>query len=104
MRIFTKKAFEFKNSEGGSVVTAPLAFHTAPDWVAEDNMFKWGAAYGDIEVIENKQEEKEIEKTVSDSESVTAEKVTTEEVTTEVTAETTVETTVEEQPTGKNKK
>ena len=100
MRIFTKKAFEFKNSEGGSVVTAPLAFHTVPDWVAEDNMFKWGAADGDIEVIENKQEEKEIEKTVSDSESVITEEVIAKEVTTEVIAE----TTAEEQPTGKNKK
>lgn len=92
MRIFTKKSFEFKNSEGGSVTTAPLAFHTVPDWVAEDNMFKWGAADGDIEVIETKQDEKEVENTVSDS------------ATAATTDETTEEATAEEQPTGKNKK
>jgi hypothetical protein len=51
MRIFTKKAFEFTNSEGGSVVTAPLSFHEVPDWCAGNQMFKWGKADGDIEVI-----------------------------------------------------
>lgn len=51
MRIFTKKAFEFKNSEGGSVITAPLSFHEVPDWCAEDKIFEWAKADKDIEII-----------------------------------------------------
>jgi hypothetical protein len=62
MRIFTKKAFEFTNSEGGSVVTAPLSFHTVPDWCSEDQMFKWGVTDEDIEVITDKAKQNKVEK------------------------------------------
>lgn len=62
MRIFTKKTFEFKDGNGGSVTTAPLAFHTVPDSCAEDQMFKWAVADGDVEVIADKSKQKQVEK------------------------------------------
>jgi hypothetical protein len=62
MRIFAKKAFEFKNSEGGSVTTSPLSFADIPDWSTEDNMFKWALEDGDIELIADKKDETDIEK------------------------------------------
>ena len=61
-RIFTKKSFEFRNNEGGVVMTSPLAFHTVLDWCAEDQMFKWAVADGDIEVIADKSKQKQVEK------------------------------------------
>ncbi len=60
MRIFTKKAFELKDGNGGSVTTAPLAFHTIPDSCASDQMFKWAVADGSIEVIADKVQEKKV--------------------------------------------
>lgn len=62
MRIFVKKAFEFTNKEGGSVQTAPLSFADVPDWVKEDNIFKWGVDDGDIELVADKNDESDIEK------------------------------------------
>jgi hypothetical protein len=62
MRIFAKKAFEFKNTEGGSEKTAPLAFADLPEWVAKDNMFQWGLVDGDIEIIADKKDETDVEK------------------------------------------
>lgn len=63
MRIFTKKSFAFINPDAGSLVdmkdataaevkTQPGGFHTVPDWVVRDQMFKWGVADGDITVME----------------------------------------------------
>lgn len=63
MRIYSKKAFAFVNPDAGSLLdlkdaTAaevkvfPGGFHTVPDWVASDDMFKWALADGDIVVTE----------------------------------------------------
>jgi len=59
MRIYTKKAFGFVNPDPSKQVngarevvkTSPLGFHDVPEWVAEDDMFKWGKQDGDIEEI-----------------------------------------------------
>ncbi len=62
MRIFTKKAFKFMNrEEGTSVKTVPFSFHDLPDWVKEDPIFTLAEKEGSIEVIENKQRQKQIE-------------------------------------------
>jgi len=61
MRIFTKKAFEFKNVDGSSVITAPLAFHDVPDGVKKDQMFKWAVADGDVEIIGSKKKQTALE-------------------------------------------
>ena len=64
MRIFTKKAFGFVKPDAGHydkiagtivnemVRTRVLDFCDVPDWVADDDMFKWAVADGDIEVIQ----------------------------------------------------
>jgi hypothetical protein len=60
MRIFTKKAFGFVNPDLSKEVngarevvrTTPNTFQDVPDWVANDDMFKWGKDDGDIEVIQ----------------------------------------------------
>jgi hypothetical protein len=60
MRIFTKKAFGFVNPDPTKEVngarevvrTTPNTFQDVPDWVAEDDMCKWGKQDGDIEVIQ----------------------------------------------------
>lgn len=63
MRIFTKKAFAFVNPDAGDLMdlkdataaevkTQPGGFHTVPDWVQFDQMFKWALADGDITVME----------------------------------------------------
>ena len=63
MRIYTKRAFGFTNPNEGKedktagivvpevVRTKPGEFQDVPDWCANDSMFKWGVADGDIEVI-----------------------------------------------------
>jgi hypothetical protein len=61
MRIFTKKAFEFKNAAGEKVVTQPLSFTDVPDWAAKDPIFGWGVKDGDITVTETAKDEKAVE-------------------------------------------
>lgn len=61
MRIFTKKAFEFKNTEGGTFVTTPLSIEDAPDWIVADPLFGWAKEDGNLQVIESKQDEKKVE-------------------------------------------
>lgn len=58
MRIFTKKAFEFKNADGERVVTRPLDFAEVPAWVVSDPIFDWGVKDGDITVAESSKEDK----------------------------------------------
>lgn len=65
MRIFTKKSFAFKNNSGDSVVTRPLDFADVPDWVANDLIFTWGVADGDITVTESPKQEKAAGKAAS---------------------------------------
>jgi hypothetical protein len=73
MRVFAKKAFEFSRREkkdGMMVVaekatTLPLSFCDLPDWVANDPMFEWARADGDIEIIQNKADEKTSELTAA---------------------------------------
>lgn len=64
MRIFSKKAFGFMkpgadklDKTAGIMVpevvrTLPGEFQDVPDWCADDQMFKWAQADGDIEVIQ----------------------------------------------------
>lgn len=66
MRIFTKKAFEFKNADGEKVVTRPLDFADVPDWVVNDPIFGWGKKDGDITVAETSKEEAAAEKAAED--------------------------------------
>ena len=69
MRVFSKKAFEFTRREmkdGVMVVaeqatTLPLSFCDLPDWAQNDPMFDWARADGDIEIIQNKSDEKKAE-------------------------------------------
>jgi hypothetical protein len=62
MRIFTKKAFQFKNSSGEKITTSPLAFQDVPDWVAKNDLFKLAQKDGSAEIIESSKEEKAAEK------------------------------------------
>ncbi len=69
MRVFAKKAFEFTRREekdGQMVVaeratTAPLSFVDLPGWVVTDQMFAWARQDGDIELIQNKADERAVE-------------------------------------------
>lgn len=72
MRIFTKKAFEFKNADGGRVVTRPLDFADVPDWVTQDPIFEWGVDDGDITVTETRKEEAAAEKAAAENKIETA--------------------------------
>lgn len=66
IRVFAKKAFKFNRHEkkdGQMVVaetatTIPFNFCNLPDWVQNDQMFKWAKADGDIEIMQNKEDEK----------------------------------------------
>lgn len=62
MRIFTKKAFEFKNAVGEKVTTRPLDFTDVPEWAAKDPIFGWGVKDGDIMVTETAKDEAAAEK------------------------------------------
>ena len=61
MRVFTKVALEFIRYEGNREVekarTSSLAFSDLPDWVKDDQTFKWALASGDLEVMQTKQDE-----------------------------------------------
>jgi hypothetical protein len=62
IRLYTKKAFGFKNPDTGELErTAPLAFGDYPDWVANDEMFKLAKEAGEIEVMESAKAQKEVE-------------------------------------------
>lgn len=83
IRVFARKAFGFKNyaNKGNATVaeakagipledkTKPLEFANLHDWVVNDPMFQWAKQDGDIQVIENVQQEKQTEKNVADEES-----------------------------------
>lgn len=62
IQIFTKRSFEFKNAEGGKVVTKPLEFNTVPDWVRKDPILGWGVKDGSIRIIETTKAKKAAEK------------------------------------------
>jgi hypothetical protein len=63
MRIFTKKVFGFRNPRVSAqekltqtatdavIVTKKDEFQDVPGWVKDDQMFIWGVADGDIEVV-----------------------------------------------------
>ena len=65
MRVFSKKAFEFSRGEE-RVKVLPLQFSDIPDWAAEDQMFKWAQADGDIEIIQSPKEEAKVEKAANE--------------------------------------
>lgn len=57
MRIFSRKAFGFRNpdktiSEADRLYrVAPLGFQDVPDWVGQDDLFKAAVDEGSIEVV-----------------------------------------------------
>lgn len=65
MRIFSKKAFAFKDPNvidvvaeisGGKktyIEVQPGSFTSVPDWVKNDAMFQWALSDGDIEILED---------------------------------------------------
>lgn len=69
MRVFAKKALEFKRYEekdgqkvvAEKVTTTRLSFCDLPDWVKKDQMFKWASADGDIEIIQGRKDERAAE-------------------------------------------
>jgi len=70
-KIFTKRSFEFRNSETGQTVqTTFMGFSTVPDWVREDLMFNQGCKTKSIEVVETASREKELENGSDDQELV----------------------------------
>jgi hypothetical protein len=52
MRIFTRKAFQFKNSDGEKITTSPLGFKDVPDWVAKDPLFLLAQKDGSAEIVD----------------------------------------------------
>lgn len=85
MRVFAKKTFEFSRRElkdGLMVVaekatTIPLGFKDLPDWVEDDPLFGWARKDGDIEIIQDKADEKAAElKESTKGNKVKSEKVT----------------------------
>ncbi len=73
MRVFAKKAFEFKAYEekdgqqvvANTVTTSPLSFCDLPEWVRQDPMFGWARQDSDIEIIANRADEKAAELSTS---------------------------------------
>lgn len=69
MRVFAKKSFEFKRygeKDGQKVVTEKVttfcfAFCDLPDWVENDPMFGWAKKDGDIEIIQDRKDERAAE-------------------------------------------
>jgi len=69
VRVFAKKALEFKRYEekdgqkvvAEKVTTTRLSFCDLPDWVKKDQMFKWASADGDIEIIQGRKDERAAE-------------------------------------------
>lgn len=62
MRIFTKKAFNFKDRENNQhVKTRAFEFTDVPTWVKKDPVFEWGVNDGDIELMKSKKDERQIE-------------------------------------------
>ena len=54
MRIFVKKAYEFKNRQTGETLkVSPLMFADAPDWIKADPLFKWAQEDKNLEVVGN---------------------------------------------------
>ena len=88
MRVFAKKTFEFSRRElkdGLSVVvekatTIPLGFKDLPDWVENDPLFGWARKDGDLEIIQNKNDQKaaELSATATKGNKVKSEKITGE--------------------------
>ena len=85
MRIFTNRAFGFKNPNAPGQVnmdlnrmtedknfqknfvrTEPGKFIEVPDWAAKDQTFKDGVRLGNIEVVESAKQEKIITREQSD--------------------------------------
>jgi hypothetical protein len=62
LRIFTKKAFNFKDRENNQhVKTRSFEFTDVPVWVKKDPIFAWGVKDGDIELMSSKKDERKIE-------------------------------------------
>lgn len=52
MRVFSKKKFEFTNSETGDKAKIDIAeFGNLPEWVNGDPLFLWAKAEGSLEVF-----------------------------------------------------
>ena len=85
MRIFTNRAFGFKNPNAPGQVnmdlnrmtedknfqknfvrTEPGKFMEVPDWAAKDQTFKDGVRLGNIEVVESKSQERTITREQAD--------------------------------------
>lgn len=60
MRIFSKKSFQFDHPAGSepAVVVQALAFADVPDWVKQSQMYKLASVAGEVEIIENKADER----------------------------------------------
>jgi len=69
MKIYTKRAFEFRNhTTQETVQTAFMGFTVVPDWVRNDLMFRQGVSTGSISVIETAAQQKALENGVEDTE------------------------------------
>lgn len=61
MRTYSKKAFQFENSEGEKVDVKMGEFATIPDWAENTPMFKLALSAEEIVIINNKDDEKKVE-------------------------------------------
>jgi hypothetical protein len=61
-KIYTKRAFEFKNAKTGErVQTTFMGFSVVPDWAREDPMFKVGIKTGSVQLIQNAEQQKALD-------------------------------------------
>lgn len=62
LKIYTKRAFEFRNPKTGQTVqTSFMGFTTVEDWVREDPMFIMGTKTGSIAIVQNTEQQKVLE-------------------------------------------
>lgn len=65
--IFTKRAFEFENSDGEKVQTKRLEFKTVPEWVKETPLFALGVKDGSIQSTQTAKEQTAAENAVANT-------------------------------------
>lgn len=72
MRIFAKKAFEFRNDAGDVIQTRPLDFTDVPDWVGKARLFQLAVQDGSLvlseQELKSKAKAKDRKKAESESE------------------------------------
>lgn len=66
-RVFAKKRLEFKNRDtGDTAATSIMDFCDLPDWAAQDPLYRWAKASGDLEELGEKKARKAKELTESE--------------------------------------